>query len=64
MQFCFLLLKALALLGVASAVKVGDKIPAEASLHQGFPPTHINLAERMAGKKVLLVGLPGAFTPT
>ena len=45
-------------------LKVGDKVPS-VELHYGFgPPSMINLAERVAGKKVILVGLPGAFTPT
>ena len=48
----------------ASAVKVGDEIPKGVDLHFGFPPEKISLAERVAGKKVILVGLPGAFTPT
>jgi peroxiredoxin len=29
-----------------------------------FPPTKVNMKERLAGKKTLVVGLPGAFTPT
>ena len=33
-------------------------------LDLGFPPEKVNLAQRVAGKKVILVGLPGAFTPT
>jgi peroxiredoxin len=47
-----------------SAVKVGDTIPQDVDLHFGFPPENINLSARFAGKKVILVGLPGAFTPT
>jgi len=49
---------------VVSAIKVGDRIPSGVALHQGFPPQEIVLADRVANKKVLLVGLPGAFTPT
>jgi len=45
------------------AIKVGDKIPS-VKIHSGFPPTEVDIAERIAGKKVLLSGLPGAFTPT
>jgi len=46
-----------------AAVKVGDSIPS-IELHHNFPPEKINLADRLANKKVLIVGLPGAFTPT
>jgi len=45
------------------SVAVGDKVP-EGNLDLGFPPLKVNVADRIAGKKVLLVGLPGAFTPT
>lgn len=34
------------------------------SMDFGFPPMKINMAERLAGKKTIIVGLPGAFTPT
>ena len=54
----------LALATVVDAVKVGDKIPSDVDLHFGFPPENISLSKRIAGKKVILVGLPGAFTPT
>ena len=42
---------------------VGDKIPS-VEVDFGFPPEKVNLAERVAGKKTIIVGLPGAFTPT
>ncbi len=42
---------------------VGATIPA-VTLDFNFPPTKIDLAARCAGKKIILVGLPGAFTPT
>lgn len=49
------------------ALKLGEKIPS-VELHTSFPPTDpgntVNLAEKVKGKKVILVGLPGAFTPT
>ena len=48
----------------AAAVKVGDEIPKDVDLHFGFPPENVNLSQRIQGKKVILVGLPGAFTPT
>jgi len=48
----------------AAAIDVGDSIPSGLKLHHGFPPEDIALDERLKGKKVLIVGLPGAFTPT
>lgn len=45
------------------SLAVGDKVPS-ADLDFGFPPMKVNVADRIKGKKVLLVGLPGAFTPT
>lgn len=55
---------ALLALSPAIAVKVGDKIPTDVDLHFGFPPESINLSQRIQNKKVIMVGLPGAFTPT
>ena len=46
-----------------AAIKTGDKIPA-ASLDFGFPPQKVFLPEYTSGKKMLIIGLPGAFTPT
>ncbi|CAE8622251.1 unnamed protein product [Polarella glacialis] len=43
--------------------KVGDKVP-NVGLDKGFPPEKVMLADFCKGKKVVLVGLPGAFTPT
>jgi len=52
-------------LGCAAAthLQVGDMVPV-GELHYGFPPEKIDIHERIMGKKVVLVGLPGAFTPT
>jgi len=51
-------------LGVRSlSVAVGDAIP-NVSLDQGFPPAKLPLVDYCRGKKVVLLGLPGAFTPT
>jgi len=44
-------------------VAVGDSVPS-VDLHEGFPPEMVNLADYSKGKKMILVGLPGAFTPT
>ena len=52
-----------AVCAAAAVAKPGDRVPA-VSLDFGFPPEKVNLAERAAGKKIILVGLPGAFTPT
>jgi len=46
-----------------NAINVGDSIPS-IELHHNFPPEKIDLADRLANKNVVLVGLPGAFTPT
>ena len=46
------------------AIDVGEHVPNDLTLHHGFPPAKISLDERFANKKVLLIGLPGAFTPT
>jgi peroxiredoxin len=49
-------------LGLAS-IKTGDKVPA-VSLDFGFPPQKVFLPEYTSDKKMLIIGLPGAFTPT
>ena len=41
----------------------GQRVP-ETILDFGFPPTKVDLHARIKGKKVIIVGLPGAFTPT
>ena len=47
-------------------VKVGDKIPS-VTLMKGQPdfgaPEPVDLAELIAGKKVIIFAVPGAFTP-
>jgi peroxiredoxin len=48
----------------AFAINVGDKVPGDVDLHYGFPPERISVKDRVAGKNVLVIGLPGAFTPT
>merc|ERR1719491_2737484 len=45
------------------ACKVGDTVP-DVMLDRGFPAEKFSFKELCAGKKVVLVGLPGAFTPT
>ena len=43
-------------------VAVGDKIPS-VILNENSPDTKIDIAEVCAGKKVVIFGVPGAFTP-
>ena len=45
-----------------ATIKAGDAVP-NVEMHLNFPPTMVNMAERTKGKKVIIVGLPGAFTP-
>jgi len=44
-------------------MKVGDKAPSVTVITK-FPLEGVAFSELVAGKKVILVGLPGAFTPT
>ncbi len=46
-------------------IEVGDKVPEATLAHMtGEGPAQITTSELFAGKKVVLFGLPGAFTPT
>ena len=46
-------------------VAVGDRFPAViAQSHEPSWPTPVKMQDRLKGKKTLVVGLPGAFTPT
>lgn len=42
---------------------VGSKLPA-GELFEDSPATKVNVHELFAGKKGILIGVPGAFTPT
>mmetsp|Transcript_6345 Transcript_6345/g.9640 ORF Transcript_6345/g.9640 Transcript_6345/m.9640 type:complete len:101 (-) Transcript_6345:571-873(-) len=45
-------------------IKAGDKLPAS-DVFWGFPnPQKVNMASYCGGRNVIIVGLPGAFTPT
>mgnify|MGYP004289732989 FL=1 len=57
-----IVLTALALAPCA-AIKVGDKLPA-VDIDWGFPPETVNMGAWTTGKTSIIVGLPGAFTPT
>ena len=47
----------------ASLVQVGDVLPS-VEVHEGTPGDKVNVKELFAGKKGILFGVPGAFTPT
>ena len=48
-------------LSAMAPVAVGDKVPS-VNLFENSPGNKVDLAELCAGKKVLIFGLPGAFT--
>lgn len=48
---------------VKPVIKAGDKVPM-VELDSGFPPQKVSLPTYCSDKSVILVGLPGAFTPT
>ena len=59
-----LALVALAGIQYASAFAAPSKLPS-VDVMQGFPDVeNINIAKYCSGKNVIIVGLPGAFTPT
>ena len=64
MKFVSLVLLASASLTAAFApIKAGDSLPT-ANLHSGFPPDMVSITDYAKGKNMIIVGLPGAFTPT
>lgn len=42
--------------------KVGDKLPS-VDLFENTPTDKVNLAQVAPGKKIIIFGVPGAFTP-
>ena len=53
-------------------IKIGDRLP-DAKLNESFdfdptgcpmPPKEVSVAEAAKGKKIVIFGLPGAYTPT
>jgi len=42
--------------------KVGDKLPS-VDLFENTPADKVNLAQAAAQKKIIVFGVPGAFTP-
>lgn len=57
------LLACAAAIATVRGIKVGDTLP-EAELDEGFPPAKVSTSSLCKNKKIVLVGLPGAFTPT
>jgi len=51
------------LAGAAAPVRVGDAVP-DLEVQIGWPPKPVALRERLRNRRVVVVGLPGAFTPT
>lgn len=45
-----------------SLIKVGDSIPS-VNLVENSPGNQVDLAEEVNGKKALIIGVPGAFSP-
>ena len=46
-------------------VKIGDKLPnAQFGLMTDDGPVSVPFADKLAGRKVVVFGFPGAFTPT
>jgi 2-Cys peroxiredoxin 5 len=45
------------------AVKAGDKFPSGIILQEGTPGGNVQLDALLKGKKVVIFGVPGAFTP-
>lgn len=70
MKFLLSALAAACSLGVAdafAAAKVGAKIPSVEIFKAEFPPPDdnmVDIADLTKGKNAVIVGLPGAFTPT
>jgi len=46
------------------AVKVGDRIPSLKVLQEGSPGNKVDLAKEISNGKALIVGVPGAFSPS
>ncbi|MBX2797690.1 MAG: peroxiredoxin [Myxococcales bacterium] len=44
------------------SIQIGDRIPS-ATLHEGSPKDHVDPAEAFGSGRVLIFGVPGAFTP-
>ena len=47
---------------ILGIIKIGDRLP-DVILYEGKPSNQVRTSELTRGKKVVLVGIPGAFTP-
>jgi len=50
---------------IAPQLRPGDKIPS-VNMDEKFPPSadnQVNISQLTMGRKVVIMGLPGAFTP-
>jgi len=47
---------------VSMPIKVGDKVPS-VELFEGNPGNKVNIADAVKGKKAIIFGVPGSFTP-
>jgi len=47
---------------VSMPIKVGDKVPS-VELFEGTPGNKVNIADACKGKKAVIFGVPGSFTP-
>lgn len=50
-------------LEVANGISVGSRLP-DVDLDYNFPPEPQSIGEFCKAKQLVVVGLPGAFTPT
>ena len=51
--------------GPTRAIKVGDRLPEGTLMELGAQgPAPVNVTEATKGKKIVIFGIPGAFTPT
>lgn len=58
----FISLKTGRILTLSCVVQVGDKVPS-IDLYEKTPANKVNFASLCDGKKVVVFGVPGAFTP-
>jgi peroxiredoxin len=45
-------------------IEIGDRLPRRISPHGSDGPEMVRFSDLMAGRRVVVIGVPGAFTPT